>query len=795
MKFWLIYFTFIGIPFLGYNQSFQISGKVIDAQSKEPLVFANISFNNNPSFSISCDINGAFSYSSIQKITSLQCSFIGYQTKTLTFEESAKSPLTISLTRDSQTLNEVTVHPGENPAWRIIKKVIENKDLNNPEKLMSFSYECYNKFVADFKLNSKDPKDSLGFKQFVAGKHLFIMENVTRRKFISPDLSDEEVIATQVSGFKNPMFASVATEMQPFSFYQEDIKLIDAHYLNPISSGSLKKYKFKIEDTYLKEKDTVFIISFEPKKNKNFDGLKGILYINSHKYAIQNVIASPFHRGKINLKIQQQYQLINQNYWFPEQLNYVLQIDEYPSKKAGVILEGKSYITQVQVDLQLNRKSFAIESVHIADDAHKKDTLFWKKNRREILTAEEIKTYHYMDSLGQKYHLDRVLKIAEKLAYNRVDLGYVDLDLAKTFQFNQFEKTRLGTGIFTNEKISSKYSLGAFAGYGTADFKWKYGYEANYLLSKKKGFSIGLSHQNNLVEIGGTNLSYYDKNLLKWRTFISSWFDNVHQNSFFTRFRISRYLTGESSLNRTHVKPVYPTPQILDFSRYHNTDIRTYLRFAFREKITQVFNRNVSSATTYPILYFFGSKGFKNWLNGDLNYIKFQMAVEQNFYTPKFGSTSYRVEVGYINKTIPLGLQFTGEGSYNSENPYVTENTFQTMQPYEFLSDRYARLFLKHHFGTLLLKTKFVQPGLCLYNHLGWGDSMSQKNTTDLLFKNQRKVFAETGLGLDNLIKINLSNIGYLGIGTAVFYRYGYYSYTNMNDNLAYKITFHFTTQ
>jgi len=583
--------------------------------------------------------------------------------------------------------------------------------------------------------------------------------------------------------------------MQPFSFYQDDIKLVDVHYLNPISASSLKKYKFKIEDTYLKEKDTVFIISYEPKKNKNFDGLKGVLYINSNKYAVQNVIATPYHRGKINLKIQQQYQLINEAYWFPEQLNYVLQFDEYPSKKARLIFEGKSYIDQVQINPQLNRKEFALQSVHLATDAGQKDPSFWNQFRKEQLNKKEIKTYHFLDSLGQKYKLDHLVKVGEKLAYNRINLGYFDLDLTQSIQYNQYEKLRLGIGLITNDKFSSKFSFGGFSAYGTADEQWKYGYEANFVVSKKHEFSIGLSHQNNLREIGGTDLNMYDKNLFNWRTLMGSWFDNIHQNSLMVRYRISRYLTGETSLNRTEVKPVYPTTEILNLGRYRNTDVRTYLRFAYREKITQVFNRNISAGTTYPILYFFASKGFRDLFEGDLDYLKMQMSIEQNFYLPNFGTTSYRFETGYINKPVPLGLQFTGEGSYDAAIPYVNKNTFQTMKPYEFSSDSYAHLFLKHHFGSLLLKTKYVQPGLSIYNHFGWGQSLNQQNTTDKLFKNQKNVFAEIGLGLDNIFKINISNIGYLGIGTAVFYRYGYYAHPEANDNLAYKITIQFTTQ
>lgn len=795
MKFWLLLMLLQGAVFSGLSQPYRIQGRIVDLASKVPLPFANVVINHQKNQTVSSDINGFFSYQSNQKITALSCSYIGYKNREWVLEELPLTPLVIGLEASSELLKEVAVYPGENPAWRIMKQVIAHRDRNNPERLPSFSYECYNKLVADFKLNSTHPKDSAGFAAFRNGKHLMIMENVTRRKFISPDLSDEEVIATRVSGFKNPMFASVATEIQPFSFYQEHIKLLDIHYLNPISSGSLKRYRFKIEDHYLQEKDTVFMISFEPLSGKNFDGLKGVLYIHSAHYAVQKVIAWPNHRGKINLKIQQQYQQIDGTYWFPEQLSYVLQIDAYPSPKMGLYLEGKSYIRQVQINPSLRRSDFALQRVHIAEDAPRKDTAFWQQKRTEPLRAEELKTYRFLDSVGQKYQLDRALKIVEKLTENRIELGCIDLDLSKTIQYNQYEQTRWGTGIYTNQKVSPYFWVGGFAGYGTKDQKWKYGYEAYGVLSRKKELFLGVSHQHNLAEIGTTDLRSYHSKILRWRTYLGSWFDQIHQNSLVFKYRISRFCTGITSVNRTEVKPVYPTQPMTDLVRYKHTDLRTYLRFAYREKITQVFQRNVETATTYPILYFFASKGIKNWLGGDWNYLKLQMAIEQNFYTPQIGQTSYRIESGFLDKTVPLGLQFTGEGSYDSQNPYVTKNTFQTMKPYEFASDQYLHLFLKHDFGALLFKTKYLQPGLSLYQNWGWGSARKNHLEVSGLFKNLQRVYAESGLGVNNLIKINLENLGYLGIGTAVFYRHGFYAYPDLKDNLAYKITFQLTSQ
>src|SRR5699024_9961245 len=110
----------------------------------------------------------------------------------------------------------------------------------------------------------------------------------------------------------------------PFSFYGNLVELYDIDYLNPISNGSLNKYEFQLKDTLFNRQDSVFVVAFQPLPNKNFQGLQGTLYINSNRYAVQNVIASPAEKGKVNITIQQHYKFVDNEHWFPEQLNYEL---------------------------------------------------------------------------------------------------------------------------------------------------------------------------------------------------------------------------------------------------------------------------------------------------------------------------------------------------------------------------------------------------------------------------------------------------------------------------------------
>jgi len=795
MKKILLSFISFLVIVTAYGQQ-AVRGKVIDFTTKEPLAFANIIFNNDASMRIISDIDGYFFYRTEREVQVLNCSYVGYHTTSVPISSlTLKKEILIALTPSESILKEVLVVPGENPANRIIIKAISNKKRNNPENISSFTYECYNKTVADFKVKPSNTKDSIYNQKLLKGGHLMLMESVTKRKFIAPNTSEEEVVATRVSGFNKAAFASLATDIQPFSFYQDHIKLMNLYYLNPISNGSLKKYKFHLEETIAQGKDTVFVISFQPQRNKNFDGLKGVLYINSNHYAIQNVIASPFEKSKVSLRIQQQYQFIEEH-WFPEQLNYVLQFEQYPTKATHLVFDGKSYLSKVTFGTPFKKKDFALESVLVAEDASQKDSLFWKPFRKEPLNGKDLKTYTFLDSLGAKKHFDYYVSVLEKLAKKKFPISFVDLDLSKTFQYNEFEGTRIGTGVYTNELLFKSLSLGGFLGYGTKDHLWKYGYEMDYDLDKRNEISIALQHQNNLHEIGNSGLREYNHGLFNFRNYLASQFDQIHQNSLVFYFRALRDFKGKINLSRTDVKALYPAafefnPTLYD--RYKNSAVDFFLRFAFKEKIVQSFHTNYSMGTKYPIVYFQFSKGFKNLFQGDFDYTKIELAVEQTFYTRNLGQTHFRLETGYLDSALPIGLLYTSEGSYQSQQPFFTENTFQTMKPYEFVSDQYANLFLSHNFGTLLFKTSFFQPSLSWHQNLSWGRLVHNHFSLKSSYKTKEKVFLESGLQLDNIFKWNAMNIGYFGIGSGVFYRYGSYANPDTNDNLVYKVTLHFT--
>ena len=311
-------------------QVYEVSGRVIDSESRVTLPFVNIVINEGLKGGTT-DIDGKFLLRSPEEIKVLSLSYVGFESQKFVLTGKNQN-LIIRMKKVEYELPEFTVFPTENPAHRIIKNAVAYRDYNDPEKLPSFSYTSYDKMIFTLELDSIPEIDSLTadttreeIREFLDKHHLFIVETVSERKFLYPDKNHEEVIATKVAGFKDPIFVFLISQMQSTTFYNEMIRVAEKTYINPISKGSTDKYFFLLQDTlYSGTNDSIFVISFRPKINTNFEGLEGVISINSNNWAIQNVIAEPAgDRGLISLRIEQMYEYIQGKQWFPVQLNTI----------------------------------------------------------------------------------------------------------------------------------------------------------------------------------------------------------------------------------------------------------------------------------------------------------------------------------------------------------------------------------------------------------------------------------------------------------------------------------------
>ncbi|NNE55837.1 MAG: hypothetical protein HKN32_07450, partial [Flavobacteriales bacterium] len=344
--------------------------------------------------------------------------------------------------------------------------------------------------------------------KFVDSQHIMMMESVTEKKFKPPASSEEKILANRFSGFKNPQFALLASQLQSFSLYDELLTVGDADYLSPLCNGATRKYLFIIEDTVAVVPDTVFTISFRPRSGKNFDALKGTLFINTNGYAIQQVIAEPAAEDpNLNIKIQQQCAFVDEKRWFPVQLNSFLSLPMLDAEGLELVGIGKTYLQKIELESELKRRDFDGVILKIDPLAGRQDSSLWEGARVDALSEKELKTYHVIDSLGEEMNFDRLARSAQILATGKIPFGKISADLDHLLRFNDYEGFRLGLGLETNERLIRWMSVGGYGAYGFKDKAWKYGGHITFDLFPYRQSALTFSASHDVIESGGISFN------------------------------------------------------------------------------------------------------------------------------------------------------------------------------------------------------------------------------------------------------------------------------------------------
>lgn len=783
-----------------HAQPFTIKGHIADNNTRSPLAFVSIG-TQGAQGGTSSDIEGRFKIDVQSLPATLVFSYVGYERKSITINPGDGLLLNVLLRKKDVQLKEVVVKAGPNPAIRIIKKVVENRDKNNPEKLSSYSYTSYNKLIltanSDSLEKAKGDTSRQKMIKFFERSHLFLLETVTQKKFREPNLVNENITGIRASGFKDPSFMALATQLQSFTFYNELIELSDKVYINPVSKNSENKYIFTLEDTLYEGVDSVFVISFQPRSGKNFNGLKGVLYINTNGYAIQNVIAGPNVEENLGIRIQQKYELISGK-WFPVQLNTDLIFKNASFNKANLVGIGRTYLSDIKIDPPLKRSEFVqIEMVLEPDASAKKDT-FWNIYRPDTLDKREQNTYKVIDSVGKANNLDKKIRNFIALSSGRIPIKKVDLELDKLIRYNFYEGIRLGLGAHTNSTFSRVVNFGGYFGYGFKDKGFKWGADASVRIVRTADIRLKAAWTSDVFESGmpdirGMRQASYNERV---RNTALSRFDFWNKGEISLSFRTPGYLRFVLFGNHSRVDakytynylPVNATTEGDTVHTYTFTETGLSLRFAYKEKLFDTGKVLASLGTDYPVFYLQFTHGFNGLLNGQYEYNKLDFKVEKTFTWKNIGKPSICLWAGYVDRAVPYALLYTSRANFNPREPVSIASvySFETMRINEFLADRYVTLFFRHNFQNLLFKGKKFRPEFVITTNAGWG-MLRDKNRhlADFTINTMDKVFLESGLIINNIINLR----GFTGIGVGGFYRYGAHSLPSWKDNLAVKVS------
>ncbi len=820
-----IYFSF-AFQLLFFYPAFsqnKIFGTVSDLAG-EPLVFVTILPDGDPARGLLSDIEGKFFISEKTSFRSLTFRYVGFETLVLDtdfFSKNRDKPLKINLKPADFGLPEITVRPGENFAETLIRRAVAHRNQNNPERQPAFRCTTYNKVILDGNPHRDEFENWLAgrdstkkrvqnvvrnFKNSEARheeKHVLIMETVTDRAFRFPDQNTERVLLNRVSGFEKSGMAALANAVQPFSFYSDFIRVLDKNFVNPISPGSTDLYFFNLEDTLFSGRDTIWVVSFQPRRGKVFEAMTGVLHLSSKGWAVQNVRAAPsFEGSNLDMKIEQQYQFVqdSQNgFWFPEQLNFELEFKKYPSPMFGLRATGKSFISGAHVFSGLPTKIFDPEKpIFFEKNAETRADSAWQKwHELHPLSRKEIQTYRFLDSLGKHEKFDNMAAAMRILGTGLLPIrNGISLDISQILTFNDFEKARLEVNLTTaqsNPNLQPKrWESGIYAGFGIGDEKWKQGFYTLVRLARGSQTQLKFDLKNDLLEPGA--LHELPRGSLFNRNFYAQKMDWERSAALKFSTRLGKFFQTEITARRQEIEPKYAyrfgdDDQNLT-SKFQFSESTVFLRFAFGEKQTRFLGEPMDRTQRFPAVELAWSRGWKNILGGQFGYDRFVAVVHQSVFVRRLGRMKLRLEFGKVVGDAPLPKLFTqNQGGGGGFSFFFVPNTFQSLPDTLWLADRFFNGYFSQQIGHVFYKKKWSAPWLTLLQNMAWTDLEKPERHRDLQFLVARKPIFESGIQLDNLLKINNVNFMYFGLGGAVFYRWGGFSDKDFLKNVVPKLT------
>lgn len=762
----------------------KLRGRVTDSQTGEPLPFVNVSFVGTTIGTVT-DFDGNFFLETRAPGDSLSVSYLGYFPKRVAVKKGVFQELNFSLEPESFSLEAVVVKPGENPAHKILRNIIKNKNRNNTDNLDSYSYESYNKIEVDLNNVDENMKNKKIFKQFqfifdyvdtnaVTGKAylpIFISEAISDYHFQRRPKVEREIIkATKISGVKNESVAQFTGKIyQKVNVYDNYINVFDQGLVSPIADAGLLYYKYYLIDSAYVGNKWCYQVSFKPRRRQE-PTFTGDFWVNDTTWAIvktQVRIASDVNINFVNdLVATAEYKLLNDTLWFPDKLTLFVDFN-LTDKTTGFFGHKTTVYNNVKVNTPLPQSLEAVnEPVVVRDSAMQKSNDYWQTARPFELTEKEAGIYSMVDSVQQVPMYKTFIDIVNMFVNYYYVVGKFEIGpYYKTYSFNEIEGNRFRVSGRTSNAFSTRLMISGFAAYGDKDNRFKYGLGGLYMINKSPREAVSIDYKSDIEQLGQSPNALTEDNIL---TSILRRNPN-YKLSLVKEFTLSyqkEWITGFSNSITFNHKVVFPTEyipftQVSDgamLPRITNAMLTINTRWQKDERFVAGEFERVSLGSPYPELNFNVSGGLKGVLKSDYDFLKLHFNYYHKFNINPFGYARLIVDAGKIFGKVPYPMLQLHEGN---ETYAFDRYAFNMMNYYEFASDQYVSVFFEHHFQGFFLNR------IPLMRRLKWREvaagkflvgSISDENKNVLEFplglNEVSEPYYEVSVGVENIFKV-----------------------------------------
>lgn len=781
------------------------TGQVLENGTEESIPFVNITALPSGE-GTTTDINGKFKFVSDKKISSLSFSFIGYETQKHKVLQNREDSLRIMLYTSDIKIDETVIIANkrkivkDTAAITLYRNVLKNKENNKPKALDSYHYKEHSK--VEFDLYKYDPRLETRFYMKPFKIAFDFADSTASGNLILPALLQEEMVevyynkkpeknkqiihASMATGLEN-MSASVilSNYLERIDMYENVIDVGGKSFASPFSPGGILTYMYFLSDSVTTPEGLkLYRLDFSP-RNKYSIAFNGYAWIENENFAITEMEFRVPTKANLNF-INDFY--VKQSFDKPDGKNWFLTSEEMHvafnilknKKNRSILLKKKINRADIELNKEYDDEIFKGEALIIEDSVSNRSTEWWAENRIEALTQTEKNIFLVVDSIKntRAYRgIQRViyfgttgyLRVGKKVP---VEIG----QMYKFFSWNNVEGIRLKFGARTNKFLSKDFLLTTYAAYGLKDKQWKGLASLRVMLPKTNHHwhTLDFSYVNDFTFLGATNSEQkFNHDNLFLALFRRGPLTKIMRIEDYSIKYEREWINGFSTVLSASRRSFFAIENTFDFDRLDALgNIESFPRFSITEvgvtaKIE--FGKNyfkndyfrMSAGSRKPQVDISYHTGIEDFLGGEHGYHKFSMKFFHR-WTHKLGFTKYQIRAGYIFGEAPYPLLFMHQGNNNF---YYSSSAYSNMGEFEYASDRFAAVWLDHHFdGNILNAIPLIKllkfRSIFLFKILA-GDI--QPANRDLIimpismgstFQEKEKVYIEMGFGIENILKV-----------------------------------------
>jgi hypothetical protein len=727
--------------FLSFLVKGQVSGYIYDIKTKNPLEFCNV-FNTQSTNGTITDLDGKFTID-VPVGSTLSISFIGYKTQEYIVQNNNIGK--IYLIPISLYLQEVTVSPDENPATVIMKRVIKKNKVNKSYNTGQYRNNHLKIYLKD-KKNSINPLNkSVLFQQYSDSLEKGVPIYISTQNYKNNNLIMDSSYGV---GVNKQYFKEYINSIDfDFDIQSNIVNIFGRGIVTPISKEAFSYYKYSLLDSVFINNEYCYKIKVEPKNNSNVT-FYGDIWINKFSDQLQKArlsLNSSFINYINDISLNQDFNNRDSNRF--QSRNYIqfsLKLsDLYMSDSLSIFVQKEcTWATDSQIE---NDSSLSV-----------KDSLF----HQDISIIK---------SLINDSHIKLVTKLTEMFVSSYYTINMIDIGpIYEMNTNNKIEGQRVSLMMRTNENLFNNALILGYLGQGFKDKRIKYGFQIKIRNKEKNSLVLSIGRKSDIEFLG----SSFINNFLSPNRFNNNSSENIF-SSLFKRVEQEEMIyiqNNEASLMK----------------EFYNLDVTLYYSQNSVEKNKNLFiNNNISRSSIGLKMRYNLSKKVKNHFDiinvkshlpifftdfnvtnntsssSSYNIVNAKFATLHTINTSLLGRTKYLLDLGIIisnDSYSILDLEL-----HRGNQSYIYDFTKSSlMNKYEFISDRYAAIYLQQHLnGSILNKIpiiKRMELREVFVSNIILGNVHDKSNlvnlpsfTTPLSYK---KPYIEVGIGLENIFKV-----------------------------------------